>query len=130
MKYLTLSSFLLLAACVSPSIENHGFEEVQKNLGSPSATSSFKEDSWYYITRKTTSTAFKNPQTLDHKVVAITFNKAGLVEKIEERTKEDIQKVKPTKEKTPSSGYESGVFRDIFGNFGRIPANGPSKTGQ
>lgn len=140
MKKLLLIS-ALLSACTT-GIDNRGYdfeisdtskvqvgqskEEVLQALGSPSSTSTFKDNSWYYVSRKIASKSFFKPDVIDHKVLVIHFDAGDRVSKIEEVSKDQVVKVEPNKEKTETSGYETGIMREVFGNFGKF--NGPGKA--
>ena len=133
---------LALTACTS-TIDNRGFdfelvkaEQIQKGqtkqdviniLGSPSATSSFKDKAWYYVSRRISTKSFFAPDVQDNKVLAIYFDTSDRVEKVEHVTKDNVINVTPNKEKTETSGYETGVMREVFGNFGRFGTTAPKK---
>ena len=48
---------------------------VMSKLGSPSATSTFDPNLWYYITQVTERIAFYNPRVASREVVALNFDK-------------------------------------------------------
>ena len=49
---------------------------VTEKLGSPSATSTFDANAWYYISQTTDRVAFYKPRVIKRDVVAIKFNPA------------------------------------------------------
>jgi outer membrane protein assembly factor BamE (lipoprotein component of BamABCDE complex) len=49
---------------------------VTEKLGSPSATSTFDQNAWYYISQTTDRVAFYKPRVIKRDVVAIKFNPA------------------------------------------------------
>ncbi len=137
-------SLAFLSAC-SPTLDSRGYnlesldttnikvgmdtkQTIQERLGSPSTTSVFaphqQGTAWYYIAKKTSTTAFYTPETLDQQVIVIYFDAQDVVRDVQQYKGE--QQVEAVKRKTETSGYESSVFRDIFGNFGRY--SGPAKT--
>lgn len=132
----------LLCAC-TPTIDNRGFDfelvqadkiqkgqskqEVMGILGSPSATSTFKDRAWYYISRRIATKSFLSPEVIDNKVLVVHFDAQDRVERVEHMTKDDAVKVIPNKEKTETSGYETGVMREVFGNFGKFGTAAPKK---
>src|SRR5262245_53290867 len=87
--FLILGVFLIIPACVKNTdlvgytfkSENIDQVKVQKTtksqvneiLGSPSITSSYGEDSWYYISTEYQSVAFLKPKIKEQKILAITF---------------------------------------------------------
>lgn len=146
LNFFRISFSVFVAASVvacSPTINNHGFdkddidfskispgvssrEEVQQTLGSPTSISNFSPETWYYISKKTSTTAFLPAKTLDQSVVEITFSPNGTVTDIKTISAEEAYEVKPVKRQTPTAGHNTGVLREIFSNFGRIaPKSAP-----
>ncbi len=138
-----LLSTLALTACTH-SVDNRGYdfeisdiskvrlgqtkEEVLSVLGSPSTLSTFKDNAWYYISRKTATKSFFNPETIDQKIVVIHFNH-DTVSSMETVDKNQAIKIDPSKNKTETTGYESGILREVFGNFGKFGAGkAPTKS--
>ncbi|HLO76739.1 MAG TPA: outer membrane protein assembly factor BamE, partial [Magnetospirillum sp.] len=89
-------SLALFAAACTPSVDLRGNlpdpealsqikpgkttrEEVQTLLGTPSATSTFGEESWQYISSRTETTAFFKPEVKERKAVSISFDRSGVV---------------------------------------------------
>ena len=135
---LLLASFL--AGC-SPTLDSRGYnpeamdiskiqigvdttQTVQEHFGSPSTTSVFEDPSkggsWYYISKKTSTTSFYAPDTLEQQTVVIRFDAGGIVRDVHKYQGE--HPVVPIDRKTESTGYETSIMRDIFGNFGRYSA--------
>ena len=138
----SLCALLLLGAC-GPKVDNGGYvreedfkdkvqvgkssrEDVRNNLGSPSAQSSFGEDTWYYVTTRTEAYAFLKPEVVQQDVTEITFDKAGVVSKISNYTKNDGEDFTIAKRTTPTEGHTMGFFEQVLGNIGRFnhPDNG------
>lgn len=131
---------LVLAGCY-PTIDHRGFnpeqmqlekiqvnvstkETVQDVLGSPSTTSLFPVEgknwtNWYYIYRKTETTSFFEPKVVDQLVVKVTLDAQDIVRNVETKKGVQGEEIKATKERTPTTGYESSVMKDIFGNFNK-----------
>ena len=139
-----LSVCALLAAACSPTIENRGFnadtavfstikpgihskQQVQELLGSPSTIPSFDANRWYYISKKTSATCFFTPVVLEQQVTVITFNAGGIVSDIKTFKGEDAKNIQPNPGKTETTGYETGILREVFSNFGRMGSQKPSK---
>jgi outer membrane protein assembly factor BamE (lipoprotein component of BamABCDE complex) len=135
----------LVAGC-SPTVETRGFnaENVQFNqikpgihskqqvrdmLGSPSTIPSFDQNTWYYVSKKTATTSFFTPEVLDQQVTVITFNTGNIVSDIKTYKGEEAKCIKPVERKTGTTGYETGVFREVFSNFGRMSSKKPTKAG-
>jgi outer membrane protein assembly factor BamE (lipoprotein component of BamABCDE complex) len=143
-----VSILSLLSAC-SPTIDSRGYnietleaatiqvgvdsqQTIQERLGTPSMISVFSPtqqgQSWYYVSKKTSTTSFHFPDTLDQQVLAIDFNDQGIVQNI--RKYQGETEIKPVKTITDTTGYESSALRDIFGNFGRYSGKDASKPRQ
>lgn len=148
MKYnaslLSLFTLLTFTAGCSPTIDNRGYnaenvqfnqihpgvqskQQVQELLGSPSTISSFDPNTWYYVSKKTATTSFFTPDVLDQQVTVITFDPSGMVSDVKTYKGEEAKQIKPIDRKTESTGYQTGVFREVFSNFGRISTKKPSK---
>lgn len=127
-----------LSGC-APTIDNRGYEtenvdfskiqvgvhttdQVHALLGSPSTVSPFPPQTWYYISKVTSTTSFMKPVDLEQKTLAIIFDNNGIVKSIEASDGENIRKITPVKRETQTAGYQTGVLREIFSNFGRISA--------
>lgn len=128
----------------SPTIDNRGFnaeniqfnqiqpgmqtkQQVQELLGSPSTISSFDSNTWYYVSKRTSTTSFFTPDVLDQQVTVINFDPSGIVSDIKTYKGEEAKQIKPIDRKTETTGYQTGVFREVFSNFGRISTKKPSK---
>ena len=127
---------LLLGACAAridsrgyvPSEEDldrvktglQGREEVQEILGTPSSVSTFRDDRWYYISKKTSTTAFFEPKVLEQKVVVVEFDDTGMVKELRRFELEDGLIIDPVTRKTPSPGRELSFLEQLIGNFGKF----------
>lgn len=95
-------------------------EQVLEILGSPSNTSTFGSEIWYYVSQQVHSTLFFKPDINDRKVVAIEFDDQGIVVAIKSLGLEDGRSVQPVERATPTAGHEMGVLEQMLGNFGRF----------
>jgi outer membrane protein assembly factor BamE (lipoprotein component of BamABCDE complex) len=146
MKRIFLFLSLILAGC-QPFIDNRGYnqetleladiridtdtqETIREKLGTPSTTSIFPEkegrtaSKWFYITKRTSTSAFFTPETLMQQTYVISFDAKGIVCDVQKFIGET--QVPVNQRKTESTGYESSVLRDIFGNFGRYSNKKPT----
>lgn len=96
-------------------------EDVAGLLGTPSTIGTFNEDVWYYIGQRTEKTAFFKPTVIERKVVAVRFDKQGVVEKIDQLGKDDGQQVELVDRRTPTAGRDLNFLEQILGNVGRFP---------
>ncbi len=132
----TTALILALTAC-QPRIDSRGYvptgddiervkagvqgrEEVQEILGSPSSISTFADDRWYYISKKTRSVAFFTPTVLDQNVVVVEFDEGGLVKELRRYAMEDGLIIDPVTRKTPAPGRELSFLEQLIGNFGKF----------
>jgi outer membrane protein assembly factor BamE (lipoprotein component of BamABCDE complex) len=97
-----------------------GREEIQEILGSPSSVSTFRDDRWYYISKKTRSVAFFQPKVLEQKVVVVEFDDTGLVKELRRFELEDGLIIDPVTRKTPAPGRELSFLEQLIGNFGKF----------
>lgn len=106
-------------------------DEVAKILGTPSSVSVFNNDkSWYYISRRTSQTAFFDPNVLDQQVYIVTFNEQGVVQAINHKILEDGKEITPVARATPAPGRELSFLEQLIGNLGKFNGSeGGSSSG-
>jgi outer membrane protein assembly factor BamE (lipoprotein component of BamABCDE complex) len=96
-------------------------DEVQQILGSPSSMGVFDaEQSWYYIYRKTSTTAFFEPEVLEQRVVVVHFDRQGTLRDVRRYALEDGLIVDPVTRTTPSPGREMSFLEQLLGNVGKF----------
>ena len=128
-------SVLGVAAC-APTTTYQGFQAIDSNpadvkigddtrstvlakLGTPSATSTFDKDTWYYMDQVVNRTSFYNPRMSRRDVVAISFDKNS--EQVTEVRKYGLQDGKVfafNKRETPTRGREMTVLEQLLGSIG------------
>lgn len=101
---------------------------VTRILGSPSSVAEFDANTWYYISQKTKAVAFFKPELVDQEVVAIDFDKDGMVRDIRHRGMDDRVAVAPNPNATPAPGREFTFWEQLIGNFGRFSGNSGNGT--
>lgn len=94
--------------------------EVLELLGSPSTKATFNDNDWYYVSEKTSTRAFFNPEVINRKVLIIQFDKREIVKKITQLSLKDGEKIKMVDRITPTAGKEITILKQIFGNVGRF----------
>jgi outer membrane protein assembly factor BamE (lipoprotein component of BamABCDE complex) len=114
-------------ARVKPGVQ--GRDEVREILGTPSSMSSFNDERWYYISKKTSTWAFMKPEVLEQKVTIVDFDDGGLVKDLRYLTLEDGLLIDPVTRKTPAPGRELTFMEQLLGNLGRFNSAGGSATG-
>lgn len=108
---------------IKPGVANSS--TVRNLFGSPSATSSFGGETWYYMSSKTKSLAFLKPKVMEQNVVAIAFNEDGTVNSIRKYDRNDMRDVASRDDYTRSEGNDLTVLQQLLGNVGRFnPAGG------
>jgi outer membrane protein assembly factor BamE (lipoprotein component of BamABCDE complex) len=106
-----------------------GRDEVREILGSPSSASTFNDDHWYYITKKTKTWAFLTPEVIEQKVTVIDFDAGGIVKDVHNYALQDGIVIDPVTRKTPSPGRELTFIEQLIGNFGKFNSPTGSATG-
>lgn len=103
-------------------------------LGSPSATSTFDPNRWFYITQITSRTAFYRPQVQDRLVVALAFDPADeKVTKVDTYTLKDGKVIAFNGRETPTRGRELTILEQLLGNVGRgglLPQDDERRPGE
>jgi len=99
-------------------------EQVVKILGSPSSASTFDDDVWYYISRKTKQIAFFSPTVLDQQVYIVDFDDKGIVKDLGHKTLADGESITPAPGATPAPGRELSFLEQLIGNIGRFGGSG------
>lgn len=89
-------------------------EQVELVLGSPSTTSSVAGDAYYYISQKTSTTAFMAPDIVEQRVVAVYFDKDGYVQDMGNYSLEDGKIVDIVTRKTRTGGADYGFLTQIL----------------
>ncbi len=94
--------------------------EVEENLGTPSSVAVFDQETWLYVSQRTETLAFFEPEVKERKVVILKFDKDGIVSNIETLSAENGKKIHPVERKTPTAGNEFTLIDQLFGNLGRF----------
>lgn len=133
---LVLAGGLAAGAC-SPTIDLHGNlpterklaeikpgtsdrSAVSEGLGTPSAVATFDTETWYYVSQKTKTFAFFEPEILEQRVIAVRFDSNGVVQSVDNYQLSDGRAIEPVDRKTPTAGKELGLFEQLLGNIGRF----------
>ncbi len=112
-----------VANAIAPGVDNR--RSVQDSLGSPSTTSDFGPEVWYYISRETKRKGFFRETATDQKILAIAFDDGGTVKAIKRYTMADARRVRIRKDKTPVRGKTLSFFQQLFANIGRFAPGQP-----
>lgn len=130
-----------LLAC-APALDNHGNiplaesaekiapgaqtrDQVREALGSPSVQGTFEKDEiWYYIGKRTETTAFFKPDVIEHQVIEIRFGGDGRVSHVRTVDATKAAKPDPVGRVTPTKGNEMSILEQLIGNIGRFTPSG------
>ncbi len=117
-------------AQISPGVQTR--RDVQAILGSPSFAGTFDDSNWYYLSAISRIAPGQRMQMDDRRMVAVSFNRAGVVEGVRILTEADGQTVALVDRETPVPGNDRSVLQQLFGNVGRFgaPAGGGGASGQ
>jgi len=96
---------------------------VTRVLGSPSSIASFDDTTWYYISQKSEEIAFFKPDARDPEVVAVIFDKDGIVKDVTKRSSKSPRDIEPVARTTPAPGKELSFIEQLIGNFGKFNTN-------
>jgi len=98
-------------------------EQVLLSLGSPSASATFDNEVFYYISQKRTRmAAFMKPKLVEQSILAVYFNKDGEVDRLANYKLEDGRVVNMLGRTTPTAGSEMTFLMRLL-KGGVNPAN-------
>lgn len=137
-----ISFILLIGLTGCETIDIHGHEvdldqlkkvnvgkttknQVKEIFGTPSAVSTFNNNTWFYTSDTTSTRAFFSPTILKSNVTRIEFDNKGIVQTLDSLTETDRMVVSHVYRTTPTAGYKFGVIEQLFGNIGRFNGKDP-----
>jgi outer membrane protein assembly factor BamE (lipoprotein component of BamABCDE complex) len=112
---------------INPGVDDKN--RVAELIGTPSTISTFDDRTWYYISKRTETTAFLDPDVIDQEVLAITFDESGIVQNMRIYGPEDGRTLAYVDRTTPTEGNELTIVQQLLGNLGRFNPQGDSKPG-
>lgn len=98
--------------------------EVERLLGSPSATSTIEGKNFYYISSVFETQAFYAPEEVDRRVIAIYFDEQDQVRNIADYRLQDGKVFDFISRTTPTRGKELSFIQQLFGNIGKFGGSG------
>ncbi len=116
-----------LLSSVQPGVDNKA--SVETTLGRPTFVGQFGDKDWYYFARDTRQLAFSSPKPTAQFVLHVQFDKAGNVASVSQGGMENVRKISPNGDRTPTLGRHSSFFEDLFGNVGTVGAGGGAGAG-
>lgn len=111
-----------LTGAVQPGVDDKN--SVESTLGRPTFMGQFTPDDWYYVSRTTKQYGFGQPKAIDQSVLHLRFDRAGNVALVEKKGMEQVVRISPNGDKTPTLGRNRTFWQDLFGNIGRVGAGG------
>jgi len=134
--FLAFAASLVTVAACSPVTTHQGFQVVDvrpadvkvgadtrstvlEKLGSPTATSTFDKDVWFYMSQFRTQTSFYDPKTVRREVTAISFDHdTEQVKSVDNFTLKDGRVIAYNDHETPTRGREMTVLEQLIGSIG------------
>ncbi|MEE9434868.1 MAG: outer membrane protein assembly factor BamE [Sphingorhabdus sp.] len=116
-----------LVKAVQVGVDNK--QSVEATLGRPTFVGQFDTNDWYYYARDSRQLAFSQPKAFSQLVFHVRFDPAGNVASVNRSGIENIVKINPEGDKTPTLGRERGFFEEFFGNIGTVGAPGAGGGG-
>jgi outer membrane protein assembly factor BamE (lipoprotein component of BamABCDE complex) len=93
-------------------------EQVLIVLGTPSTVATVNGEVFYYISQRSTQTAFMPPKIVDQRVIAVYFDKNRRVERLADYGLQDGKLFDFVSRTTPTSGKEVTSLTYMFKIFG------------
>jgi outer membrane protein assembly factor BamE (lipoprotein component of BamABCDE complex) len=112
---------------ITPGVQTR--QDVQAVLGSPTQTSTFGDNTWYYISSKTRQRPGRALAVTDQETVVVTFDARGTVQEIKRVGEDQAQDVTIVSRETPTPGNDRTLLQALFGNVGRFGPGGGLPTG-
>lgn len=112
----------VLTDAITPGVDNR--ESVEKTLGRPTFVGQFGNSEYFYVSRETRQLAFANPRPTAQLVLRVEFDTVGNVAAVDRKGLENVARISPEGDQTPTLGRERSFFEDIFGNIGAVGAPG------
>ena len=111
-----------LLDAIQPGVDNR--ESVERTLGRPTFASQFGSKDWYYVSQDVKQPAFRRSRTEAQTVLRVRFDPAGNVIAVDRKGMEQVARIDPDGDKTPTLGRDRSFLEDLFGNVGSVGAGG------
>jgi outer membrane protein assembly factor BamE (lipoprotein component of BamABCDE complex) len=132
----TVALLVVLAGCAA-TFANHGYaptdaeledivvgvdsrNSVEETIGRPSSTGMLREGGWYYVSSRVKNFAYRRPEVIDRQLVAISFDKRGIVSNVERFTLENGRVITLNRRITKTGIRGISFIRQMLGNIGRV----------
>lgn len=112
-----------LIRAIQPGLDNR--QSVEATLGRPSFTSQYGDQVWYYVSSTTNQRPFTTPRINQQTVLAVRFDDAGNVLSADRTGMDQVARIDPDGNETPTLGRKRSFLQDLFGNIGQVGAGAP-----
>lgn len=140
LKFAVVGGAMLVLAGCSAQYRNHGYvppqeelanivvgvdsrDSIAESIGTPTTSGVLNDSGYYYVRSKVRHYAYRAPEEIEREVVAITFDKRGVVRNIERFGLQDGRVVVLDRRVTSSSIADKSFIRQLLGNIGRFTAS-------
>lgn len=132
--FVGIGLLVALGACTS-QYRNHGYVPTEEDLaeitvgvdtrdtvletvGAPSAAGVLDNSGYYYVRSRVRHFGARKPEVIERRIVAITFDKRGVVRNVEEYALEDGQAVPISRRVTDNDLDSRGLLTQLIKNIG------------
>lgn len=95
-------------------------DQVIQLLGSPTVVSTFDQHTVYYISQRTRTVTYHEPEVLTRQVIEIRFDQSDRVAGIRKYDLRDGKQVDVVERTTPTPGRQFTLLQQLLGNLGRF----------
>src|SRR5580698_6007934 len=88
--------------------------DVTAVIGSPTATATFDDNTWLYISELTQTRVGRTLGEVDQHVVVLTFDDKGVLKDVNRKTMDDSLPVSVIARTTPSPGTEASFMQQLL----------------
>jgi len=96
---------------------------VEETIGRPSSAGVLQEGGWYYVSSRVRHFTYKEPEVIDRQLVAVSFDKRGVVSNVERFTLEDGRVIALSRRVTASAIKGITFLQQMLGNIGNFDFN-------
>ena len=98
--------------------------DILRLLGSPTTTSTFDDNTWYYIGSITEKQGFMDRKVLERDVLELQFDGTDMLLSMRKIDDQGMDNIPIVENKTPTAGHDLTILQQLLGNIGRF--NTPS----
>jgi len=95
-------------------------DEVAELLGSPSSTAVFGGEIWLYISERTETLAWFEPEVMERSILVVSFDHEGILKEVETVGLDAANNVVPIDRTTPTHGSKLTFLEQMVGNLQRF----------